>query len=337
MKTRRALLLVEREFGGEIDESIVGGFEANGFEVSTLVKGLPWDPEFDIVIGYGPFTHEYGHLLTITRQLLAIPEPQRPLFIWWLTENPPQKWVPPKIAATLAKTRLWGDQRLSSLSPSRLRHYLLKAHRLRVLGQLSWAKEQGVLDILVCTNRARASYYKAHGFDPVVAPLGYHASYGSLLGLERDIDVAFIGQVGTGRRGNILSTVSHQLSRRGVLVEVVSNLYDKERTIFLNRSKIVLNILRSTQDFVGQRLSLAAANGALTVSEPMLDAFPFEPGVHFLTTPWRGLADTIEAALQDAGLRERITAEAHRLVTEELTCEKMVQRILERADKLSTR
>ena len=81
MVTRRALLLFEQCYGGEIDESIVSGFEANGFEVTPLLRGKEWKPRFDIVIGYGPFTYDDGHLLTISKQILALPEDHRPT-VW---------------------------------------------------------------------------------------------------------------------------------------------------------------------------------------------------------------------------------------------------------------
>jgi hypothetical protein len=326
----RVLLLHEQGFGGDIDEAILCGFEANGFDVTCAPRGMPWEPRYDIVIGYGPFSHECGHLLTVARQVLALPRKERPIFIWWLTENPPPQWIPVPLAAATSRLRMWADERLAHVSQSpaaRWRRQLYRAHRLRVLGQLRWAWQQGSLSILVVTNQARARYYRAHGFEPLVVPLGYHGCYGQDLGLEREIDVAFIGQIHSKRRQRILPGLFEELSKRGISVAVADNMYGDERTRFLNRSKIMLNVLRAPQDFVGQRLALGAANRTLTVSEPMLDPYPFEAGQHMCMAPLRGLADAVENALQDEVTRHEMVDRAYRFVTEELTCDNMVRRV----------
>jgi hypothetical protein len=66
----------------------------------------------------------------------------------------------------------------------------------------------------------------------------------------------------------------------------------------------------------------------------MLDSYPFEAGQHMYVTPLRGLADAVEYVLQDEVTRHQMADRAYRLVTEELTCEKMVHRIVARARDL---
>ena len=63
----------------------------------------------------------------------------------------------------------------------------------------------------------------------------------------------------------------------------------------------------------------------------MLDPYPFEAGQHMWVAPLRGLADAVEYALQDEVARHQMADRAYRFVTEELTCEKMVHRIVAHA------
>ena len=327
--SNQVLFLYEGGFGGEIDEAITAGFTQNGYHVTCQLRGKPWDPEYNLVVGYGPFTYQQGHLQTVARQVLALPPKDRPLLIWWLTENPAPSWIPPNIGLGAAKLRLWLDDQFNGLEAS-TKQRLMGAHRLRVLGQLHWAKQQGALGILVVTNHARADYYRAHGFDPVVAPLGYHRSYGTDLGLGREIDVAFMGQLMGKRRQRILPPLFAELQRRNISVAAVEGVYGETRTRFLNRSRILLSVLRAPQDFVGQRIMLGAANRAMVISEPMLNPDPFVPDRHFCVVPVVALADTIDHALQNLDGFQPIMNEAYRLVTEDLTCAKMVQRVLKR-------
>ena len=329
----QVLFLYEGAFGGEIDEGMVNGFRENGYEVTCALRGTAWDPHYDIVVGYGPFTPQDGHLLTVARQVLALPPQARPLLVWWLTENPAQH-IPPQLALAAAQLRLWGDKLLGQDPPSTIPSWqqpLMKAHRLRVLGQLTWARKQEALGILVVTNNARARYYRSHGFDPVVAPLGYHRSYGIDLGLPRTNDVAFMGQMNDKRRRRLLPGLFADLRGRGITVEAVSTVYGEERTQLLNRSRILINVLRAPQDFVGQRIMLGAANRTLVISEPMYDPDPFVPDKHMKVTAVTSMADAVADALQDMDAHKPMLDDAYRLVTEELTCKKMVQRILERA------
>ena len=58
MGTNRVLLLHEQGFGGDIDEAILRGFEANGFEVTCELRGMPWEPRYEYV---------YPHSTTLQR------------------------------------------------------------------------------------------------------------------------------------------------------------------------------------------------------------------------------------------------------------------------------
>lgn len=329
-RSERALLLVEGlRFGGDFDTSIAAGLEANGFCVDLAAKGDPWPPDYVIVIGYGPFTYEQGHLHTVTRQVTALAGDRRPTFIWWLTENPPATGLPPGLLKVAAAARLRLDRVLSGVKRGGAwRRWALKGHRLRVLGQVLAGWEAGAPDLLVMTSAARARFYGRFGVSSLVAPLPYHPIYGEDMDLRRDIDVLFLGSLNDGRRRRIVPSLVSELRRRGLRVVVETHLYGEERTEMLNRTAVLLNVLRAPQDFVGQRLLLGAANGALVVSEPMTDASPFVPGRHFVSGSLSELADLAEHYARDATARQPITDEARRFVHDEMSAAATLARVL---------
>lgn len=323
------------EFGGDFDGSFVAGLEEHGCEVTALGHGQPWLPTFDLLLGYGPFTLETGSMLTVSRQILALPVEQRPIFVWWLTEGMPDPRFPSWFVTLASKSRVSADRLLakgSTLPRPRWRDLLLTGHRLRIIGELDWMRERGLPDVLVVTCPSRAQYLQKRGFRPIVVPLGYHGpSYGSDLGLERDIEVAFLGNTSSRRRQQILPRLFDELTKRSIQVAVENNLYGEARSVFINRSRILLNILRAPQDFVGQRFLLGAANKALIISEPVSDIAPFVPGQHLVVADLHELADAVQYYLSHESEWQEITDRAYRLVTEELTITKEVGHILEQA------
>ena len=111
----------------------------------------------------------------------------------------------------------------------------------------------------------------------------------------------------------------------------VRYLTGEERACLLNQTKILLNILRSGDDFTGQRLLLAMANKALVISEPLKDSAPFVAGRHFIAAPVAKFAETIQFYLSHDAERLQIVEAAHRFVTLELPLERMLGQILEQA------
>lgn len=330
---QRVLILTEgRDEGGDFGRSFAAGLRDQGCSVTFIERNDAWPNDFDLVLAYGPFSLA-GSMLPIGKKLLSLPIDRRPRFGWWLTEGLPGRSVPLRLVDWLARARVQIDQRLyhrSTSSRSNSRALWFRGHRLRILGELRWFQEYGLLDTLVVTSLARAAHLQGFGFQPIVVPLGYHPDYyGSDLNLTRDIDVAFIGQIGFRRRRRMLHRVISDLKRKGISVSVQTYLYNQDRTRFLNRTKILINILRAPQDFVGQRLLQGAATKTLIVSEPMADSAPFVTNRHFVAASIDRLADTIQYYLQHETERRRITTEAYCFVTQHLTIDQMIARILE--------
>ncbi|MGB8646885.1 MAG: glycosyltransferase [Anaerolineae bacterium] len=325
------LILYEGEYpGGDFGHSIADGFRAHGCRVEFADRSQPWSGAFDVTLAYGPF-HRESSMIPPAQHLLSLPPERRPIFIWWLTEGVPDPGLPQLLVQAAARLRVALDRSpLASLAPG----FAMRGHRLRVLGELHWLAERRILDILAVTSASRAAYLARTGLSPITLPLGYHALYGDNQGLERDIDVCFLGQLAPRRRMERLDQVRRELARREIQVTLASDLYWKDRTEFLNRSKLMINILRASQDFVGQRFLLAAANRVLVVSEPIADHAPFVPGRHIIITPLSEMAATIEHYLRHPAERERIVQEAYRFATTELTMVHETGILLTRAREL---
>ena len=330
---QRVLLLIEGPGnGGDFAASMRAGLEAHGCQVIIHNGVVDWPGGIDMVIGYGPFTLTEGNLLPAATKLATFPTTHRPHFVWWLTEGIPSPKTPSWMVSLGADLRVRVDGILAAvnISPLRWLQPLFAGHRLRILGQLRWVQSHGLLDLLVVTSSQRAAFLVQHGLRPLVSPLGYDPVYGSDLKLERTIDVAFLGNLRAPRRQKLLPPLIQELGRRGVQVEQRGDLYGQDRHEFLNRSKILLNILRSPQDFVGQRYLLGAANKCMIISEPVQECSPFVQGRHLVIAPHAQLADTIVHYLTHPNERLAITEQAYSFVTQELTIENQVGAILDR-------
>lgn len=139
------------------------------------------------------------------------------------------------------------------------------------------------------------------------------------MGLERDIPVLWLGKVGSERRRKLLQRLRAELQARGVELLVIDGeerpyVFGEERTQLLNRTKIMLNLLREKWDDNSLRYTLASHNGALVVSEPTLPHTSFEPGVHLVQAPLPDMADAICHYLQHEKQRRQIVERAAALL-----------------------
>lgn len=297
---------------------------------------LPYD--LDVIVAYGPL----GSLVPLVNQLLDIAPSLRPIFVLWMTEQLPNPNLPEwfRYAVGMVRSRM---ERLSfrkndrgewRLNP-RLRWLTTRMHRFRYYGDLYWFTQQRIPFVLAVGSRWICEHLRERGFDPVEAYLGYHQDWGENLGLERDIPVVWIGKAGTNRRQHLLKRIRAALKTRGIeilMIDGVENpyIFGEERTILLNRTKIVLNIGRTQWDNNAFRYYLSASNHALIVTEPTLAHTPFRPGVHLVEAPVEQIADTISYYLTHEKERQRIVEQAHQLVTSELTLRKGVSQILKK-------
>jgi hypothetical protein len=322
-------------------QPIADGLAANDCRVLPLTLDDAWDiGDLDLLLLYGPMqplTETIGRLKSLAHV---------PPLVFWFTEQVPNPALPDAVVGTAARLRhrlQTSIVRATGRSGSRRSHHvdrlLRRAGRLRAIGELLALRDAGWLAIVATFTETQAGALRRHGLPATVVPIGYHPSFGQLLDREREVDVTFLGTLRDRRRRGIVARLEGELEERGVRLAVHDGSPERPyiagpaRTLLLNRSKILLNVMRQPWDDPVHRMLLAGANGAMLLSEPLHAASrgPFEPGVHLVELPVDRLADGVVGLLADRGARERIARQAHALITGELTTEAMARRLLAQA------
>ena len=295
-----------------------------GHEVVLLSPAGALPPGLDVVLVFGPF----GSLAPLMAQLISKPPGRRPLLVWWLTEQLWHPWLPHALARGAAELRS-GVERLvmragaRSIPPS-WRRLTGRGLRFRYYGDMLWLRRHGLLSVFAVPSQWLAEFLRGRGFEITQAFVGSHPSFAAQRSTIRDIPVLWLGTDGSTRRRRNLERITDQLARRGIELTRVDGLrhppaYGAERARLLSRSKIVLNLLRHPWDSNMLRFILAAPNRALMISEPLLPHYPVRDGIHLVETPLDAMADAVCRYLDDEAARMRITDQAYRLVTTDLT------------------
>jgi hypothetical protein len=179
---------------------------------------------------------------------------------------------------------------------------------------------EGIPDVLVVTSRDRQARLAELGISSEVVPLGCGPWLTQDLGLERDIDVLFLGSLVIPRRRRAL----RHLRRAGLDVLALggygkSGVWGEERVRLLNRTKILLNILRFPGAPTLLRLTMGMGNGTLVVSEPLVDPYPYVPGEHFVSASLDEMPAVVARYLADDQERLPIARAGQRMAMEEVT------------------
>ncbi len=202
----------------------------------------------------------------------------------------------------------------------------------RVTGRYYRLREymrDGCIDYLFTTTEAKCRFLVEKAYDVQFVPFGYHRSFGEYHGLERDIDVLFLGSLNNRRRRVLLHNLSAELSAQGVELKIVdSDCYGAERTELLNRTKISIDLPRVPWDFAIERFLMSMSCGALLVSEGKQPTEPFRAGVHFVQTEAADMAGTILKYLRNERERAEISLVAYEFVNKEITLKKSVTEVL---------
>jgi hypothetical protein len=333
--------------GKEIDgisEVISDELIALGYQPAFFKIGSSLPKKAEVVFSFGP----YGNFLTIPRQLARMPPKQKPIFVHWNTEGIPDLRIPWKLMSSVSGWRSWlgrlqdsrngsakipGTGWLDSLLETRML-------RFRYLGDYYYALRRGWLDIFADTSEIYADLHRQHGLPTIVAHWGATARWYRDLGLERGIDVLWMGTRGTKRRSLILDRVRGELEAHGVRIHVADGqenpfIFGDERIEYLNRSKITLNITRTWYDDNFSRIALAAPNRSLIVSEPVLPHCPsFIAGTHYVSVPVDSLAETILYYLDHEEARLRIVEDAYHLVTTKLVFRESIKSIMDAVNQM---
>jgi hypothetical protein len=322
-----------------LTEPIEAAFAAFGHHTQSFMFNEKIPSHADFILTFAP----YGRMMQLFRQNACLEKYNRPKFIHWNFESLPNINIPWTLLYMISFFRSWVDR--GNESDNQLLYYLVtrgplslvnrKMHKFRYLGEYHYAYKHGWLDFLFESSEIFAQLHRSHGVPSKYVPWGISPMWYSDLKLERDIDVFWMGKQRTPRRSKILTQLREKLSRRGVKMYIADDVenplvYGDARTEFLNRAKIILNILPTWYDPAFPfRFNLAAANKSLVISDPLQNHTPiYQPNKHYISTPLDALEDTIMYYLQHVEEREKVVTNAYELVTQELTLNKSVEIIL---------
>lgn len=203
-----------------------------------------------------------------------------------------------------------------------------------VLSQWAWIRRQVAhrrIDRVLGSAAGRVQFLESRGVPTGLAPVGYCHGMGSRNpATHRDIDALFIGRTRGSRRIGFLHDLEQQLAQRGVqLTHAPRNCFGPQRTELLNRTRIVINILKFPGDLTGMRFMMAMSCGALVVTESLDAPHPYRPGEHLVEAPLGQIAATVAQYLQDEQARAELADAGWRFATQENTIEATARSILE--------
>ncbi len=319
-------------------EAIHAALTTLGHAATLVAWDQPLPRDAQVVFSQGP----YGHFLEVPAQLGRLPAAERPLLVHWNDEGLPDLKLPWPVMRALGGARSWLGRLPRSSAPAAralahtppVRWVNARMHRFSYLGDYHYAYHRGWLTLLVDFSTIYAQLHTQHGLPTLAVPWGSVPGWYADLGLERDIDVLWMGARAGRRRSGLLDRVRSELRALGVEMYVADNeehpfIFGDERTRLLNRAKITLNLTRTWYDDNFLRFPIVMPNRSLIVSEPLLPHCPaYVAGTHYVAAPIPDLARTIQHYLQHTAERQRIVAQAYQLVTTTLTLEHCVGRIM---------
>jgi hypothetical protein len=328
----RTVAVVKWNRSDEIAEAIHAELSALGYEPVYFGYDQPIPAGASFVFSFAP----YGRFLQIPEQIAALPSDARPTLIHWSTENPPSLQLPWPLMQGMARLR----SRLGMHNRNgRWAALNRRMSRYRYMGDFIHAYDWGVLDVFVESSTLFADLYTRHGIPCTFEPWGPTDKWYADLGLERDIDVLWMGQRRTRRRSVWLERIRRELTAAGYRMHIADGveqpfLYGMERTRLLNRSKLTLSLLAQAHhdNIFHYRFRLAAPNRSLVVTETELAHCPrYRAGTHYVQVPVEQVAAALLYYLRHADERRALVEQAYGLATTDLTLRASVQGIMERA------
>lgn len=304
-------------------------------------KDIPTDVNY--LLTFGP----YNKLLPIWQNNARIPLGHRPVVIHWNTEGMPDLRIPPRVIRALGAMRSkigrMGysnsviDNLLYSMRPVANIDKSFKRYRFH--GDYEYAYRKGWLHILSDTSHIYSQIRSKIGLPTLYAPWGASQRWYKDLGVERDIDVLWMGTRGSQRRSRILDQVFSELKSQGLNLYNADNedkpfIFGEQRTSLLNRAKITLNITRTWYDDNYSRFTMACSNRSLVVSEPVLPhCTEFIANIHYVSAKIEDLASTIVYYVEHEEERRRIVDNAYALMMDKLKFEKSLRKMLTAAQQ----
>lgn len=307
-----------------------------GYRASLIRYDAPIPADVDILLVTGP----YGSVVPPVQQLKRMPPERRPVLAFWFEESLDMR-RPEFIrrGGAIYFSELYRQNGafnpLRRLGPAFLTS---RGSRLGFLGDLLWLHRAKMLDVLALSSTVYAEYLSELGVPSIVVPRGYHPGYGEVRDRERDIAVVWLGKARTGRRAKAIRWVLSQVEARGHEVrqyDGVKNdfIFGEARTELLNRTRFVLNVnFSGPTDELSLRYFVGAANGAVILTEPNSNRYPFIPGKHLVECPIEEMPEKIEYYFRNPDEWESISTRMLNLMRQELRLEDSLRAILQRAE-----
>jgi hypothetical protein len=325
------------------------GFELEQLGYSPVLfyfdSHIPEDVDF--LLTFGP----YNRILPLWQNNARTTKNRRPVVIHWNTEGMPDLRLPSSFVRALGSLRSKIGR--MGYSGSAFDHFLYSIRpvssidrsfkRYRYHGDYEYACRQGWLNVLSDSSHIYSQIRSRLGIPTLYAPWGASKRWYADLGLERDIDVLWMGKRGSQRRSRILDQVFRGLRLKGLNVYIADNeenpfIFGEERIRYLNRAKITLNITRTWYDDNFSRFTLACSNQSMIVSEPVMGHWlEFKENFHYAAAKIEDLADTVLYYVEHEEERKQIIYNAYSLMLDELKFEKSLRRMLAAAQHHNTR
>lgn len=189
------------------------------------------------------------------------------------------------------------------------------------------------IDLVACGTPTRVAFLRQAGIPTRFVPLGFHSAWGEPGAEDRDIDVLFVGTCESPNRRSLVPEVLQQLGEWGFRTcEINVFPSGRQRTLLLQRARVVLNVLRFPWEFPGPRLFASAACGALCVSNEAVQNQPFEPGLHFIRAPRARMAESISWYLTHEEERRQRAARALQSFTSDFSLLASLEKLLQAPD-----
>ena len=203
-------------------------------------------------------------------------------------------------------------------------------------GRYAWIRhhfDSGTIEHVFTPTVSMKSFLVGRGIPCECVPMGYHPALGRPdPDSERDIDVIFIGHGDRPRQKEILDAVQTRLQLRGQSLHIANkDCFGDNRTALLNRARISLNLAKYPWSLSGERFLMSMGCGAVVVSETIDNTSPYVPGEHFIQADPEDLPGAVARCLNNEDERSAMARRAYDFVTNELTLEKSLERIVNKA------
>jgi len=190
------------------------------------------------------------------------------------------------------------------------------------------------VDQIVVTSRDRARVLAEHGVSASVVPFGYHrATAGPIVPPEqgsRDLVIAAIGS-GVGerrfRRGRLLAALEPELAAIGPFRRL-DGVWGADRDALLARTRVIVDVHRIPGNFTGLRFLTAMASGAVLVTEPLDDPYPFVAGIDHIAVGIDDLPRSVAVLVGDEARRREIAAHGQLRLVDDLSMRASLKRVL---------